>query len=281
MTKAPSSNAPRRMRLPDKDNFYRAVGGATEPLIFESSMHDWPAMQQWDFDWFVSKYGDQKMPVEWLSYIRAEAGTHATRKGRREELSLRDAVARFRAGGDDAGYLIGMEMYQRLPELLAALRFPELQAQERLTKRLFFMGGVGAFTQLHFDRAENMHAVFRGRKRWQLWGPDAAGMNPTELEFVWSVASANDLGREHFEEAEQVGLPRPELDFVLEAGEILYLPYGWWHRVVTVEDSIATNYWWWTLPMLLRHGPSIVPSAARIAWRARSARPKAAAAARV
>lgn len=267
----PSKSNVRRMPLPTRRDFYRNVAPLAEPVIFEHALGEWPAMKRWDFDWFTKQHGEQKMPVEWLTYVPAADGPYATRRGRRVEMNIGDAVAQTLEKGDTGGYLIGTEMYTRLPELLTDLKFPEFQVSERLVKRLFFMGPRGTYTQLHFDRAENMHAVFRGRKRWQLWSPQrTSSLRPTDLEFVWSVASGFDLDNEKFRECAELGLPEPDLDFVLEAGEVLYLPYGWWHRVVTVEPAIATNLWWWTFSMLAKIGPSIAPSAARIAWRGRN-----------
>jgi Cupin-like domain len=267
------SNTLLRMPMPSRRDFYRDVAPLGQPVIFEGALTEWPAMQRWDFEWFAKQFGEQTMPVEWLTYIAAKDGPYATRRGRRQEMTVRAAVEQTLQDADGAGYLIGTEMYSRLPSLLEDLKFPHFQVSERLVKRLFFMGARGTYTQLHYDRAENMHAVFRGRKRWQLWHPDkTAALRPTDLEFVWSVSSGFDLDHDKFIEGETLGLVAPDLDFVLEAGEILYLPYGWWHRVVTVEPAIATNLWWWTYSMLAKIGPSIAPSAARIAWRGRAKR---------
>jgi oxalate decarboxylase/phosphoglucose isomerase-like protein (cupin superfamily) len=37
------------------------------------------------------------------------------------------------------------------------------------------------------------------------------------------------------EEAESLGL----LEFTQEAGEVVYLPEGWWHAVLNVSDDVA------------------------------------------
>jgi ribosomal protein L16 Arg81 hydroxylase len=30
---------------------------------------------------------------------------------------------------------------------------------------------------------------------------------------------------------------------VLEAGEMLYIPEGWWHYVVSEPNTLAVNFW--------------------------------------
>jgi hypothetical protein len=167
-------------------------------------------------------------------------------------------------GSLDGGYLIGRDLLQLVPALRGDARFPDVQLSERLTERLFFMGPRGAFTQLHYDRALNLHAMIAGRKRWQLYGPDHGDrLRPARYESTWSVLSQHDLAPEGGTPEQLPGGVRPDYDFVLEAGEVLYVPYGWWHRVDTLAPSIATNFWWWSWPLLLEHGPGLVGTIAR------------------
>jgi hypothetical protein len=128
------------------------------------------------------------------------------------------------------------------------------------------MGPRGAFTQLHYDRALNLHAMVVGRKRWQLYAPDkTARLRPARYESAWSVMSEHDLAPEGGRPEQAPGGVAPDYDFVLEAGEVLYVPYGWWHRVDTLAPSIATNFWWWSWPLLVEHGPGLVGTIARSA----------------
>ena len=35
----------------------------------------------------------------------------------------------------------------------------------------------------------------------------------------------------------------PKLEIVIRSGEGLYVPYGWFHYVETIEDSVMFNFW--------------------------------------
>jgi hypothetical protein len=252
---------PERMPLDNRRAFYEAAEADNKPIILTGAMKGWAAEEKWTFDWFATKYADVKVPVEWLRY-NARPGGGVERIGKVREMTMREYVGSLKnQGAEEPGYLIGNDMFRILPELLGDVRFNEYAVQRRLTEQLFFMGPRGAFTQLHLDRAHNLHAVMVGRKQWQLYAPGReVDLKPATLAHPWSVMSAHDLAP-HGGRADQ--LPNgqvPDYDFVLEAGEILYLPYGWWHRVHTLEDSIATNYWWWTWSMLARIGPRLIPS---------------------
>lgn len=255
---------PERMPLDNRRAFYEGLEANNKPIIFTNAMKGWPAAERWSFDWFTQQYGDVSVPVEWLRYNARPAGD-VERVGRVRKMTMKDYVASLKVkdGEETPGYLIGNDLFRTLPALHRDVRFDEYAVQRRLTEQLFFMGPRGTFTQLHFDRAHNLHAVMVGRKQWQLYSPARdEELRPAKLSHPWSVMSAHDL-TPHGGRPDQLPAGKlPDYDFVLEAGEILYLPYGWWHRVYTVEDAIATNYWWWTWSMLARIGPRLIPSIA-------------------
>ncbi|GMT96585.1 hypothetical protein KH5H1_07040 [Corallococcus caeni] len=258
-----TARAPERRPLPasDRRGFFDGLEADDKPVILTEAMKDWPAAKQWTFDWFARELGETRVPVEWLRYSRKDGGG-VERVGRVREAKLRDYVQTVK-GPDarDAGYLIGNDLFRILPQLRGDVRFQDYDVPHRLTEQLFFMGPKGCFTQLHLDRAHNLHAVMVGRKQWQLYSPKRdKELRPSKLGHVWSVMSAYDLAPDGGRADQLPGGHVPDYDFVLEAGEILYLPYGWWHRVLTVEDAIATNYWWWTWSMLARIGPMLIPS---------------------
>jgi hypothetical protein len=252
----------------DRQEFYRTLHRTTEPFIIRDAVGSWPAWSKWSFPWLRENHGHVVVPVEWLRYARQEQST-AKRIGRVEEKPLADFIdSLFSGEPGDKGYVIGADILRRVPSLMDDVQFPRYHDVERLVERIAFIGGKGTYTQLHYDRAHNLHAVLVGRKRWQIYGPaQSRRLRPVKLSFIWSVVSDHDLvpvgGR-----AEDVsGLPddmpggaTPDYDILLEAGEILFLPYGWWHRVITLEPSIAVNYWWWPLTMVAKRAPFLLPS---------------------
>ena len=34
------------------------------------------------------------------------------------------------------------------------------------------------------------------------------------------------------------------LEGILEPGEMLFLPAGWWHQVRSMDLAISVNFWW-------------------------------------
>lgn len=245
----------------------REVERLGEPVVFGSGIEHWPAREKWTFSWLRDTHGEVVAPVEWLKYHRNKEGA-VERVGKVEPMPLKKYLDMLVKDDDslDGGYLIGRDLLVSLPELLRDTMFPKVQLSERLTERLFFMGPRGAFTQLHYDRALNLHAMLVGRKRWQLYSPARTeALRPARYESPWSVMSDHDLAPEGGLPTQQPGGVEPDYDFVLEAGEVLFVPYGWWHRVETLAPSIATNFWWWSWPLLASHGPRLAGDIAKSA----------------
>jgi hypothetical protein len=270
-TKLPASRAIQRRATKLDDKAIRDIERHGEPLVFTAGIEHWPARAKWSFAWLRERHGDVIAPVEWLRYQRTPDG-RVERVGKVEQMRLRDYLDVLVRDDDslDGGYLIGRDLLVTLPALRNDTLFPQVQLSERLTERLFFMGPRGAFTQLHYDRALNLHAMIAGRKRWQLYGPDLSQrLRPARYESSWSVLSEHDLAPDGGRPEQDPGGVAPDYDFVLEPGEVLYVPYGWWHRVETLSPAISTNFWWWSWPLLVEHGPRLMTTIAKNAVLAR------------
>jgi ribosomal protein L16 Arg81 hydroxylase len=81
-------------------------------------------------------------------------------------------------------------------------------------------GGDGTFGK-HWDTHDVIVLQLIGRKRWQIFGPTF----PLPL----SSHTTRNVGHE---------CPRtPIADCVLEAGDLLYVPRGWWHHVLPLQEG--------------------------------------------
>jgi ribosomal protein L16 Arg81 hydroxylase len=78
--------------------------------------------------------------------------------------------------------------------------------------------GVGAF-QVHFDPEDLLILQIEGTKRWQVFGP----VVPNPLRAMPKQTLEN---------------PQPILDEVLEPGDLLFVPGGYWHHC---ESGLSTS----------------------------------------
>jgi hypothetical protein len=81
-------------------------------------------------------------------------------------------------------------------------------------------GGTGTFGQ-HWDTHDVFAIQLLGRKRWQLFEP----------------TFALPLSHHTSDAAPREGIGPPVLDVVLEPGDVLYVPRGWWHSVAPLNEG--------------------------------------------
>jgi len=104
---------------------------------------------------------------------------------------------------------------------------------------MLWVGPAGTFTPLHFDLTNNFIAQIVGRKRLKLLPASEAGRLGEE-GVVYS--QIKDL------EAPLDPIVHPRLngvrvfDLELAAGEILFVPFGWWHQVRALDFSVTATF---------------------------------------
>jgi len=81
-------------------------------------------------------------------------------------------------------------------------------------------GGRGTFGK-HWDTHDVFAIQMMGRKRWQVFAPTL----PLPLPQHTSERAAPE------------GATHLVLDCVLERGDLLYIPRGWWHQTIPLEES--------------------------------------------
>lgn len=129
-------------------------------------------------------------------------------------------------------------------QLLELIRFPDYFDRSLFIKPRIWIGPRGTLTPLHRDDSDNLYAQVWGRKSFILAAP-----HHCEALGTWSTSPQGGLeGCEVNPKApDYARFPRArEVDFlhiVLEAGDLFFLPDGWFHQVESVSTSLSVNFW--------------------------------------
>jgi len=106
-----------------------------------------------------------------------------------------------------------------------------------------WIGGGGTTTHTHYDAFHNFFVQLYGRKRFLLFPPSAHSL-------LYLYPNAHPSYRQsqlNFDELDIRKFPRfhnvSALEILLEAGDVLYLPPYWFHRVIAEELSISVSFW--------------------------------------
>jgi lysine-specific demethylase 8 len=155
------------------------------------------------------------------------------------------------------GYVAQQDLFEVVPELKAhcpplphSLAGPRGDREQ--WRRNIWIGGAGTFTPIHRDPYENLFAQVVGAKRFHLFPPEArthlhlspggpqsnTSTIPTEEVLLDLEGKADEAHRLDLE-------PLVESSFhaIVQPGDVLYVPQGWFHCVASLSVSASVNAW--------------------------------------
>ena len=230
----------RREPLPDAETFYRTYWETGTPAVFTGWVNTWPAFERWSGAYFAERFGDAEIEV--CTQRAGDPRPDANFLDHRETMTMAAYVARVAdsTAGNDV-YAIANNRNTARPELRGlfddvALPDGYFVEKEMPTSSAWWFGPAGTVTALHHDTSNIMFCQVQGRKRFLLAPPET----PELLAEAQGVYSRRD--------PEENGAGFQEL--LVEAGEALFIPVGWWHHVRALDPAISLALNGFTRPNL-------------------------------
>jgi hypothetical protein len=230
----------RRSNL-SRDEFRDRYYAANRPVIMQGLLTRWRALRLWTPDYLKNMGGDEL--VEVMTGRDADPGHETNTAGHRHEMRFADYIDMVYSGRvTNDYYMVANNAFlqsqpgQRLLDDLASL--PDyLNPRTAEGHRFLWFGPAGTVTCLHHDTSNILMAQLLGRKRFRL-------LPPSQWQYLY-----NSTGVFSDVDCEQPDLGRyPRFrhatitEFVLEAGEVLFMPVGWWHHVRALEVSMTVSF---------------------------------------
>jgi lysine-specific demethylase 8 len=274
-TKSPSFNSFEKHMLQPRDD---ALG--PEPIIITGALESWPARRErpWSSPgYLLSKTvgGRRLVPIETgRSYVDDGWG----QKIITFKEFLNDYVLLEESSCLATGYLAQHDLFAQIPSLRRDITTPDYcytspppphfssplaqkhsempQLEDPLLNAWF--GPAGTISPLHTDPYHNILAQVVGRKYVRLYAPHESemlyargiedggvDMNNTSALDVGVLAGWDGTEEEQRKAHVQFPLFREAkfVDCILEEGECLYIPVGWWHYVRSLSVSFSVSFW--------------------------------------
>jgi ribosomal protein L16 Arg81 hydroxylase len=248
----------RREKLTRQDfleNYY-ATG---TPVILTKIMQDWQAMSLWTPEYLKASYG--KVEIEVQTNRNADALYEINVDQHRKNMLMADYVDMVTDGGSTNDYYMVANNHNlernEMKSLLDQIElFPEYLDPSNTKGRMYFwLGPAGTVTPLHHDPANLMMAHVYGRKFWRLIPPYYNHLL-YNYKGVFSQVDLDDPDYDRYPLFKQV----KTIDVLLEPGEVIFIPAGWWHHVRSLDISIGLsflnflfpNYYEWNMPDIRR-----------------------------
>ena len=237
------------------ENYY----AKNTPVILTDMMNDWPAMSLWSPDYLKTKYGD--VPVEIQSNRNSDPDYEINSEQHKKTVRLCEYVDMVASGGESNDYYIVANNSNLDREELKGLlddihMFPEFLDEANTQGRVFFwFGPSGTITPLHHDPINLMMAQVYGRKRWRLISP---AQTPLLYNYVgvFSKVDCENPDYNRYPLFKDVNI----IETVLEPGEVIFIPVGWWHQVKALDISISLSFINFIFPNFYNYKDPQIPS---------------------
>lgn len=176
--------------------------------------------------------------------------------------------------GAKIGYLAQHDLFAQIPSLRKDICIPDYcyttpppppSSQDRETPRLSepllnaWFGPAGTVSPLHTDPYHNILCQVVGRKYVRLYSPDQTsklyprGMEQGGVVDMSNTSQVDDVevednnggkGEDDVEEQFPLFRTASYQETILNEGECLYIPAGWWHYVRSLTVSFSVSFWW-------------------------------------
>lgn len=213
------------------------------PVIIRNLAKDWPAYKKWDWDYLKEAAGKEKVGI--YNNVKSDAYTPINKAD--EYTTFGEYIDMIRKG-PAAWRIFLFNIFSHAPQLTKDFTWPE-HLMRGFVKRvpMLFVGGQGSITHMHFDidLSHIIHTQFMGRKRVLLF-PHKEQFKLYRKPFeVLSVADFSNYYDPKNTKLDFKLFPAVEgaegYDFILEPGDTLFMPGGYWHHMEYLESGFAMS----------------------------------------
>jgi len=231
------------------EEFLERYYAANRPVILTDELADWPALVRWTPEYLKMKVGAH--PIEFQGERNRDREFEMHKDAHRRVVPFNRFIDQILL--PDAGNEAYLTAYNspRNAEALSLLH-DDLGALEKFLDRegaaphgMMWIGPAGTVTSLHHDLTNNFVAQIIGRKRVKLAPAAEVGKVYNEHHVFSAIPDLEDpyINPESYPRLEGLRI----YDVLLEPGEILFIPVGWWHQVKSLDFSVTitfTNFRW-------------------------------------
>jgi ribosomal protein L16 Arg81 hydroxylase len=230
-----------RVRALTREQFLSRYYAANRPVLLDDLVDDWPALRSWSPKYLRDTIPDAR--VEVMADRESDAEYEVNSELHRRTMSMVDYVDTVVSGG--AGndiYLVANNYFFDNPAVAAltgdfSVPGPFLDPAKATGSIFLWFGPAGTVTPLHHDVLNVLFVQVFGTKRITLV-PALEVYRVYNSVSVYSDVDAAAPDLERF----PLFAGATRLDVIVEPGQALFIPVGWWHRVEALSTSISMSF---------------------------------------
>lgn len=213
------------------------------PIIITGSMSHWPAMssRKWSSISYLKRVmGHRTVPVEVGNHYMAE-------NWQVQLLTVSNFLDQYllHSPSNQVGYLAQVQLFDHVPSLFSDIVVPDYIAFSSSADPILnaWLGPSGTVSPCHFDPTDNLLCQVFGYKFIRLFSPDeACNLYPSDSSKLHNTSLVD------VESPDLAQFPlfskATYFDCILEPGEMIFIPKGWWHFVRSLTPSFSVSFWW-------------------------------------
>ncbi|RKP26289.1 hypothetical protein SYNPS1DRAFT_6570, partial [Syncephalis pseudoplumigaleata] len=216
--------------------FIREYERPNRPVIIADGARAWPALTAWTREGLLARYGSTMFRAEKVDMTLADYMAYAEAQQDESPLYLFDRGFTERCTAMHGEFAVPAYFREDL--------FSHLGEEQRPDYRWLIVGPARSGSTFHKDpnATSAWNAVVTGAKKWILFPPETMppGVYATQDESeVTAPVSVMEWFHHYYAEARRMA--EPPLECVCRAGEIMFVPRGWWHCVINLEYAVAVT----------------------------------------
>lgn len=238
---------PRRTDL-SAEAFLEQYYAPGRPVILSGAIDSWPALSKWTPEYLRDLVGSAT--IECQGGRKANAKFELEKDSHKRQMPFDEFIDQIVATSGNDLYLTAYNsaanaaalapLAADMGEIEAVLDRPGAQ-----NPGMIWIGPKGTFTPLHHDLTNNLIVQVVGRKRVVMASPAETPKLYNRLHVFSDVGNVTDpdLDRSAYPKVADARLH----EVVMEPGEALFVPIGWWHQVEALDFSVSltfTNFRW-------------------------------------
>jgi len=225
----------------DPEVFKRDYYRPGVPVVIKKMSHDWPAATKWNWDYFKQLVGDKRVPL--YNNVKSDAYTPINTA---DDYKTFGEYIDMISQGPAAWRIFLFNIFDHAPQLIKDFAWPEHMMKGFIKKYpMLFTGGAGSITHMHYDidLSHILHTQFGGKKRVLMF-PHAEQKKlyrkPWEVLSIADFSNYYEDGKIDYEKFPALKLAEG-FDFILEPGDTLFMPAGYWHHMEYLESGFAMS----------------------------------------
>lgn len=213
------------------------------PVVIKSLSHQWSAFTKWNWEYFREIVGEKEVGV--YNNIKSNAYTAINKAD--GYMKFGDYLEMVKAG--PVGLRIFLfNIFHHAPQLTKDFSWPDEYMSGFVKKYpMLFVGGAGSITHMHFDidLSHIFHTQFAGKKRVLLFPyreQKKLYRKPYEVLCLADFSNYYDPEKSKLNFTEFPAVKYASgYEAVLEHGDTLFMPGGYWHHMEYLESGFAMS----------------------------------------